>query len=906
MKMNLNVRLQLEPTPEFSMVEVLYLWEFGGALEALLDDCCVGYRLKRRNDGEMDRYDRDVYEYWPKAFARYRDDPIDAARAALLSDKHVVVTSTDVVSFFDSIDPAFLLQEAFVRALDSSVRNRGRRFSKARYLRATHSLLAQYQTFRHLRKSVGGPDIDTVTGVPIGSLTSRVFANLALASVDAHIRAQPGVILYRRYVDDIVIVATREASARPPKTKAEVLASIFPGFHSPSEGRDGFIAPATNAVFELKEEKTRIHDLAGAQGIDFLRTVRESFSVVSSERRAFLGDVERLTTDIEGVDLFGDGATGIDRIPRLRDADRFTLRRYMASAIVAGLERCALLLDSREASDFLKARTARMLSVLDGSFLFEDFELVLSLLKVALLCDCFPVARRLRAWLDKQAGSEMNRHVRVVMWRGTELRRDSALRAVQAFLARRMKESVATACAIPASQVALVQPKRTLQQAALLRRADLRHLDREEDTVLFGYLNPEQPTRARREYALARRLLRSDRQLGLRLDRIESFVGLSNKLGERIWASVSGVALLLSVKPPRYVDVARRVLARAETSDVAPNIGRYIDECVDALRGTRYCRRLAPAIAVETTPETTVLRVEAEREPVSVRVILANLPVGLQAFKAAAAGSPSLTLKRLRTLDRALRDAQRAAHDAKRRHTPSILVFPELAVPRRWLRALADHAVRENLSLLAGAEYESTTTGLVNQAMGVFPAGRQTAAIVRWTKRYPARREEEELRRLGKRLRPPSPSFRRLIVESEQGRIGVLICSEMLEAAALATLAGRVEVILVPAWNDDTPSFEHAVHTVASLVVHSFVCVANNAEASDSRIVAPIKEPRHERDWCRLVHRGETQVIWGDLPIAELRRVHDQFDADSEEVRRNRRGMNREYRPLPPGWVRIN
>jgi hypothetical protein len=33
-KVSLTLRLQLEPTPEFSTVEVLYLWEFGGALEA--------------------------------------------------------------------------------------------------------------------------------------------------------------------------------------------------------------------------------------------------------------------------------------------------------------------------------------------------------------------------------------------------------------------------------------------------------------------------------------------------------------------------------------------------------------------------------------------------------------------------------------------------------------------------------------------------------------------------------------------------------------------------------------------------------------------------------------------------------------------------------------------------------
>src|SRR5262249_13105643 len=120
---------------------------------------------------------------------------------------------------------------------------------------------------------------------------------------------------------------------------------------------------------------------------------------------------------------------------------------------------------------------------------------------------------------------------------------------------------------------------------------------------------------------------------------------------------------------------------------------------------------------------------------------------------------------------------------------------------------------------------------------------------------------------------------------------------EILEATALSVLSGHIELLLVPSWNGDTASFDYISHATASLLVHAFVCVANNAEASDSRIVGPIKEPRHEREWCRLVHRGENQVLWGDLPIGELRLIH------------NGRGFpvpDRDYRPLPPGWVFFN
>src|SRR5690606_4141204 len=67
-------------------------------------------------------------------------------------------------------------------------------------------LLAAFGRFRAKAESRLG--VPVRTGVPIGSLTSRVVANLSLSTLDEHIEAQPGVLSYRRYVDDLVVVAS--------------------------------------------------------------------------------------------------------------------------------------------------------------------------------------------------------------------------------------------------------------------------------------------------------------------------------------------------------------------------------------------------------------------------------------------------------------------------------------------------------------------------------------------------------------------------------------------------------------------------------------------------------------------------------------------------------------------------
>jgi len=845
-----------------------------------------------------------IFEYWPRAFDRYRDEPIKAAATELLKGRRAVIVSTDVVSFFDSVDPEFLAQPAFVETLTNSAMACGRMFSADRYIVATKSLLSKYSAFRKLRRRAGGLAIDTATGMPIGAQTSRVFANVALASLDTHITERPGVVLYRRYVDDVVIVTSADQQSPRPESKAAVLGSLFPDYRSGSLA-DQFVVPATGARFSLKESKTRVHDLAGTSGLEFLGVVQQAFSAVVSERRAFLGNVEQLQSSIENIDLFASDADTADRIPRLRNADRFTLRRFMVTAFVRGLQRCALLVGREEASVLLEQRTHRILSVIDGNAHLDDFEFVLSLLKVALLCASTPVVARLLKWLRAQSGEELESRIAEVSWCGSLLDRDKSVRLLASYLNRRINETLSASCSLDSSGRESHYSRSTLRNAAVLWRTGLRNLDYEDESTgsaMSALALVEKPIA---EHTTARLAAQEDESLDAALSRVQHFMELSASLGEDIWTEVTNIGLFLTVKPPRYLDVARRFMARGESNPITLGVGAQIEACVDALRGTRYSRRKHPSFVLSGVFGDRTLEVRSDRAATTTRVILANLPVELAEFRAAAMGTPRLTLDRLKRLDHALRVARQAVSSAKRERRPSILVIPELAIPRRWVRALCNYAVFEEMSIIAGVEYDATQRGLVNQAIGVFPAGWRTAAIVWWTKRNPARLETSLLADMHLMFRRFN-RLARLKVTSIHGRIGVLICSEILEVDALESMTQAIELLIVPSWNEDTPSFDHVAHAAASLLVHSFVCIANNAEASDSRIVAPVKEPRHEREWCRLVHRGENQVIWGDLPIAELRNAHSGGGStvareDTEKPKKKSK-KERVYRPLPPQW----
>lgn len=885
---NLEVRLQLEPSPEFAIAEVLYLWRFGPALESLLGDECLGYRLSRvASDGRMDPYGHEVYERWQTSFARYREEPVKEARRLLGEGDCVLVLSTDISSFFDRIDPSFLLSAEFIAQLHAAARRRGRTLVVAEYRLATRSLLRRYADFREQRRQVGGHTVDTNVGIPIGSLISRLFANVALHPLDEHIKATANVVLYRRYVDDIVVVARNPADPAAIHTQEQAIARFFPQV-AHRGGRVRFTVPGVGLTFEIQQAKTRVHDLRGPAAIDFLGAIQQSFAVVASERRALLGDIEKLDGHLDGVELFGDTAA-LDRLPRLRDADRFTLRRYMATAFVQSLDRCARLLSPNEAGRLLRSKTRRMRVVIDGGGSVDDIDLMLRLLQVALVAACDDVASELTKLITRRIKSLSSAAIRSIKWRGTELASAKATAAMTKYLERLLHETRASA-------VRLKRSARTAEDrlARRLRECDLRYLDRENDIAKSTYAAERHATLFQYDGRRLSRTLSVRQAMSRRLDVIRKFIDQSRELGESTWSGATEVSLFLSVKPPTFLDVARRWLARPRN---LKHLGRLIPDTVNALRGTRYsASSSAPVFAnrgaarMLTLPDAAI--------PNRARVILANLSVGDDAFEAAAQGTPLLTARRLRELDAVLREAMKAVDVARRQDMNSVLILPELAVPTSWARDLAEFATRRGVHLIAGLEYHHTPRGLVNQALGVFPGDYAMGYVTRWTKGNPARGEEARLNEMSPPKRFAVSRERRLIVASRVGEITVLVCSELLETGLLRTVGGLAQLIAVPAWNDDIGAFDHLSNAAASLLLHAFVCIANNAEASDSRIVTPISNPRFEREWCRVVHRNENRVIWADLPVAELTAVHKSPPVNPRRLA----PVARVFRPLPPGW----
>lgn len=928
-----DIQFRLSPHPEFAVVEVLYLWRFGGLLDALLAKHDVlGYRLDLRRQLVVP-HRRWLFEYWPARYQQFRTEPLKAAKSALERGEPTVIISGDLASFYDTIEPAFLLGDSLIADL---VAHGGQQVDIDEYKTATASLLRAYARYRAEASRRSAISINV--GVPIGALTSRVVANVALATLDRHIALRPGVLCYRRYVDDIVIVAERDDAADG------VVGTM--GRFLPIDSGDGDVLRLDADVlgrpgseFRLQKAKIRVHHLAGVPGTDFVRAVASDFARAVSEGRAF----------IDSATLAGDGVKHLVRAGKaqgaplrvLRDADRARLERFALSTSLHSLERVSSLIDHDQARDIVRRSLERVGRVLDAEDNWvDDLDVSLRLLKLAICTGDWASATELRERMDSVWGTidALRRTTTSLYYRDRELppAKSSPWTWLRNYLHARRLEAVSSALPIGmnAQQIEsripkglLVQTKRvgatTLRRRAeLLSSADLRSRDREDDTPLGSpameidraWLLPE---------------LKSDSELSARMARINDFVQRCEDLDDRPW-HVPAAKLFLSTRPPSYFDIARRWLYRVETEGFSSDVFDGLLAVVNAVRGTEYRDPVGRVLDKSTVTIESFWASEPTggTSPADPRIILGNLVVTDDAWRAAATrtpiapyNAPLLTLDRLQGVARILDKATRVAHGP----VSAVLVLPELALPRRWFRVVSNHVVSiGKFGLVTGLEYlhDPKHRHVHNQVFAVLPGPFSSVATWPWTKRLPAREEGAQLGALPIPVSfPPAPSrsSSRTVVKSPWGSMSVLICSELIEARRIADLVGRADVVLCPAWNIDTSSYDHLVQS-AGFQLHAIIAIANNGHYSDCRAWAPRAE-RWERDLCRLVERDVDDVVHVEIPLASLVAFHRGSKQAKDRYARLRDALDRRdtkaaraalrkltaalpgaWRPLPPDW----
>lgn len=163
------------------------------------------------------------------------------------------VLKCDVRRFFDSIDHTILLNVLRQRVVDPDV---------------THLLKTVVESF-----PAGQMNIFERKGVPIGNLTSQLFANVYMNVFDQFVKHELKIKHYARYTDDFVIVSNdeRELIALLPKIRAFLRDRLRLELHpkkvsirQPHQGVDflGYVMRRHSRVLRTKTKNRMIKKLA--------------------------------------------------------------------------------------------------------------------------------------------------------------------------------------------------------------------------------------------------------------------------------------------------------------------------------------------------------------------------------------------------------------------------------------------------------------------------------------------------------------------------------------------------------------------------------------------------------------------------------------------------------------------
>ena len=891
-----DIQVRLSPSPECAIVEVLFLWKFGPYLESLLSRSVVGYRLSR----SLTPMRRWLFDYWRTRYEEFRTAPIEAARRELNAGRSVLVLSADLASFYDTIDPRFLLTNVFISALGQSSERRGLSpIDLNEYRSAVGSLLCFYSRFRKIAANRTG--LQWPIGIPIGALTSRVIANVALATLDRAIEGHDETIMYRRYVDDFVVVARSdgnriESLVKCIKDRVPLLSATEADitFDTKQLEREG-------SKFSIQRKKCRAYHLAGSSGLAFLTAVSTEYGRLVSENRAFLdrATIQPGLSEVEDSTLIRV-ATSDQPITVLRDADQPILRRFAVSNRMRTIERAAVLLDT----DGAKRLGAKLLEGVRGLMTtsnswVENLGMCFRALGLATRTGNWSLSQLLiedmgSIWADV---ASLQRAISGLYLNGHKVTTRTAWIWLRNYLHAGQMEAVSSMIRRPRQPSDLpnwlrqgvvertkLRTSRTFfGRSRLLSRADLRALDREDDQLeMHAVAEPYVPYLTYTAQGPDLQFLMGEAQ---------RFIDLCHELNDKSWR-MPAASLLLCTRPPSYFDIARRHLYRTETEGFRQDVFESLLSLVNAIRGTRY--REPMGVVVDRHTVEIAVESQSNENQTDPYLILGNLVLDKDWMCASAKGNPVESIDRLNALNEVLFKADSFAI----RYGKALLVLPELSLPRGWFKEIARHVARRGLyGLVAGLEYrhDRRRNWVFNQAYALLPGGYSSVATLPWTKGHPAREERAMLSGLGVSFKPRHTILHvpRTTVVSRYGRFSVLICSELIQAREVADLAQRVELLVVPASNKDTTSFGHLIQSVG-LQLHAVVAIANNGTYSDCRAWAP-RKTSWERDLCRLIERHRDGIVGVQLPIADLECFHRNGGSHCPDG-------ETEWKPLPPDW----
>lgn len=319
------------------VISALWINMIGHKLDAKLEKCCYGARLKRIRNDELFRSDDEkpfhissIGSFVPyfQPYQRWRNDGLKAIRDELEKDRDIIAVSLDLKSYYHFIDPDSLAGEALLGSLEMELDEAEVDFTKqlSRFLKMWADGASKFG------KAVGGKKADISGGLAIGLTCSRILSNALLHKWDRLVLENLTPIHYGRYVDDMFIVLRDTGTITSSLDLMQLLQARMGKDCISQDARSKKVWEINqgsdiqgDTKISLQADKQKLFVLQGRAGLDLLDSIEKEIYELSSEHR-LMPSPDQLDHSTAAKVLSAAGSVG-ESADTLRRADGLTIRR---------------------------------------------------------------------------------------------------------------------------------------------------------------------------------------------------------------------------------------------------------------------------------------------------------------------------------------------------------------------------------------------------------------------------------------------------------------------------------------------------------------------------------------------------------------------------------------------------
>ena len=198
----------------------------------------------------------------------------------------------------------------------------------------------------------------------------------------------------------------------------------------------------------------------------------------------------------------------------------------------------------------------------------------------------------------------------------------------------------------------------------------------------------------------------------------------------------------------------------------------------------------------------------------------------------------------------------------------NIIVFPEFYIPIAWINEIANYAKSKNITIVGGLQILKSKKRCYNFIANIQPfyTDKYVFTHIREKNDY-SPKEKDEYKKLNFDVKDAPNNILTIYSFNNKFRYCNRVCYEFTDITSRANLKNKVELIIVPEFNQDTNYFSNIIESTSRDIL-CFIAQSNTSIFGDSRILGPYST--NEKNLIRVKGGKNDIIIVDDLDILPL------------------------------------